>query len=249
MIQEGGLGDYYERQDRMGRPLGDRPFESTNSVSINQLQKQAENDAECELTLGVQGMSCLGCAWLIEELARRRKGVLHAKVALDSNRLRLEWNRGEFDLCSLARQLHQFGYKVSGPAGSIGHSISPLAVRLGLTLLFSLNGLLLVAAGTAGVGGSGARQFYDLLILVCLVFTQIIGGALFMRPFWRGLPMGRLHSDALPALLSLALFFPALALPIAPSVGIAFAFAYFLLLPCLVFARWLSDVLLLKRQA
>jgi Cu2+-exporting ATPase len=244
MIQECGLGSYYELQDRVGRPLEGRPFDGADSVSIKQIQEQAENDLECKVTLAVQGMTCLGCSWLIEQLAQRQKGVLHARVALNSNLLRLEWKRGDFDLYKLAEVLQSFGYKINGSRA--GYSISPLFMRLGLAVVFSLNGLLLHAAASAGFGGGKLDQLYKLLILICLIFSQIIGGSLYLKPAWRGLLMRRFHSDILPAFLLLALFTLALASLLLSDAWMPISFVYFLLLPSLVFARWLSEVLILK---
>jgi Cu2+-exporting ATPase len=250
MIRENGLEAYYERRDQVGRPLGDQPTADFDPVSITQIQRQAENESAGSADLSVRGMSCLGCAWLIEELARRQKGVCFARVALNAGRLRLEWEPGEFDLCALAGELAKFGYGISeGGRSSGGTSFSPLGIRLGLTLVFALNGLLLMLAAVAGIGGSGLQQFYDLLILACLGFTQIIGGSLFVKPAWRGLRLRRVHSDALPAFLSLGLLMGALASLFLARPPAAFAAIYFLVLPCLVFARWFSEVLLLRARS
>lgn len=249
MIRENGLGDYYTRQDRMGQPVGDRPFSGLDYVSINQLQNQAENAYGCKITARVQGMSCLGCAWLVEQLVRRQNGVLSARVALDSSRLSLEWEQGRFDLCKLAEDLHTFGYRLIGDNDSSGLNFSPLAMRLGLTLVFSFNGLLLLAAADNDIGGAGLRQFYNLLIIVCLFFSQLIGGTLFLKPAWRGLMLRRLHSDALPALALFVLFLLALPSLFDSSSRMLPASIYFFFLPTMVFARWLSEVRILKMRA
>lgn len=248
MIRESGLGDYYVWQDRAGRPVGLYHSLAVDHVSINQLQKQAENAPVCKIAVGVQGMSCLGCAWLIEQLARRHQGVLSSRVALNSNRLALEWKRGDFDFCQLADELGQFGYRITSDAGALGRVISPLAMRLLLTLVFSLNGMLLSLAAVAGIGPAGLYQLYNLLIAACLVFAQLIGGSLFFGPAWRGLLLRRLHSDAVPALVLLILFVLALSSLFSPG-RMLFASLYFILLPAMVFARWLAEVWALKRQA
>lgn len=246
MIRDSGFADYYVRQDRAGLPVGDSPFSELNAVPIKQLQKQAENVADCKITLRVGGLSCMGCAWLIEQVARRQKGVVSAKVALNSNRLSLAWRRDSFDLPALAHDLHRFGYKISGDAASGRYKLSPLSLRLGLTLVFSLNALFLLAASRAGIGGAGLQQLYDLLIIICLFFAQLIGGSLFVRPAWRGLLLRRLHSDLLPALILLLFFCLALASLLFRQAWMVPALLYFLLLPSLVFARWLSEAWTLK---
>lgn len=246
MIRESGFGDYYARQDRAGRPVGDDPFSSLDFVLIKQLQKQAENSSGCKIILGVRGMSCLGCAWLVEQVARRQRGLLSARVALNSNRLSLAWRAGSFDLQALAEELHQFGYDISADAGTGGYGLSPLSLRLGLTLVFSFNGLFLLAASQAGLGGAGLEQLNNLLIIICLFFSQLVGGALFVRPAWRGLLLRRLHRDALPALILLLCFCFALASLLFQQAWTLSVLIYFLLLPSMVFARWLSERWVLK---
>lgn len=246
LIQDGGLGEYYSQQDRVGQPVGGRPFDEPNRVSINQLQKQAEAASECKLTLKIQGVSCLGCAWLIEQLSARHRGVLFARVALDSSLLSLSWKRDAFDLCELADDLQSFGYRITGDVASAGYVASSLTTRLGLTLIFSLNGLLLSAAAGVGLGSEALRQFYHLLIVVCLFFTLFVGGPIFLKPAWGALRLRRWHSDALPALLLLALFSLALGAQFFCGPWTVYASLYFTLLPVMVLGRWLSETWMLK---
>jgi Cu2+-exporting ATPase len=246
MIREAGFEDYYARQDRAGRPVGDDPFDRLDSVSMRQIQEQAEISSGSKILLRVGGMSCLGCAWLVEQVARRQSGVIDARVALDSNRLSLVWRRGDFDLSALAGELLAFGYRIEGDAASSGFNPSPLAFRFCLTLVFSLNGLFLLAASESGLGGPGLRQLYDVFILVCLFFAQLIGGALFTRPAWRGLLIGRLQSDVLPALACFLGLGWALAALLFSDQALLPVLSYFLLLPVLLFARWLSETWALR---
>lgn len=246
LILEGGLGGFYLQQDRAGRPVGDRPFSDIDTVLINQLQEQAESGLECKIVIGVQGMSCMGCAWLIEQLAKRQPGVHFAKVALNSNCLSLAWKPGDFELTELANELRKFGYRINGDLQSGGHAVSPLAMRFGLTLIFSLNGLLLLAASAAGLGGAGFERFYDLLIVVCLFFSQLIGGDIFLRPAWRGFMIRRFQKDALPAIFLTLLFLLALASQLLAGAWDISALIYFLLLPVMVLTRWQSEARALK---
>lgn len=242
LIQVGGLGEYYRQQDRVGQPVGDQPFDEPDVVLNQQLQKQAETTGGCQLNLNIKGMSCMGCAWLVEQLCERQPGVRRAQVALDANRLSLGWEPGSFDLCALARDLQRFGYRINGDAGTAGNRVSPLVMRLGLTLVFSLNGLLLALAAATGTGGEGLRQLYDLLLAVCLLFSLLIGGAVFLKPAWGALRLRRWHSDAVPALLVLTLFGFALGARLFPGPWLAAASLFFILLPVMILARWISGI-------
>jgi len=249
LIQVGGLDEYYTQQDRVVQPLGNRPFNDYDHVSIKQIHEQAENGGQCTLSLNINGMSCMGCAWLVEQLCRRQPGMLTAQVALNANCLSLSWAPGCFSLPTLAAVLQKFGYQMSGEVSATTVAVSPLARRLALTLVFSLNGLLLLAAAAAGVGGSELRPLYHLLIVLCLVFAQFIGGALFVRAAWGALQLRRLHSDLLPALLLLTLGAVALLSLLLPQAWLVPAAVYFSLLSVLVLARWLSDLFERKKMS
>ena len=242
LIQVGGFGEYYSQQDRVGQPVRERPFGSLDLVAVYQLQKQGESGAECQIAVHIKGMSCMGCAWLVEQLSIRRPGVRFAQVGLDSSLLSLGWQAGAFDLCALAEDLHKFGYRITGDVPSAGYVVSPLAVRLGLTLVFSLNGLLLAFAAATGIGGESLGQLYNLLIVVCMLFTLFTGGMVFVQPGWGALQLRRLHSDVVPALLLLVLFALAMTSLFFAGPWILLASLYFIVLPAMMLARWLSGI-------
>ena len=249
LIQSGGFEEYYRQQDRVGRPVGTRALHNPDLVSIQQLQSAAEAAAapDGEAVLRIQGMSCMGCAWLIEQLCQRHRGLVLARVALDASLLRLRWQlSGSFDLTELAEELHQFGYRIMGDAATAGPRVSPLALRMVLSLVFSFNGWLLVLAAGAGLGGVAVGPLYDILIVVCLFFSCFIGGSVFFKPAWGAAQLSRWHSDAGPALLLIASLLAALISLLFTGFGPLWAALYFSLLPALVFARWVTQNLALK---
>lgn len=242
LIQDGGLGEFYQQQDRVGQPVGERAFAASDHVSMRQLQKQAESGADGESSLQLKGMSCLGCAWLVEQLCRRQPGVLFARVGLESGRLSLKWKPGAFDLCALADDLQQFGYQITGEAASGASALSPLAMRFWLCLVFSVNGLLLMLAAASATGGAGLEPLYQLLVVLCLLFTFFIGGGIFLKPAWGALRLRRLHRGLWPASLLLVFLMGALFSILFAADWIGPAVIYFLLLPAMVFVRWMQQI-------
>ncbi|MEO0508452.1 MAG: heavy metal translocating P-type ATPase metal-binding domain-containing protein [Verrucomicrobiota bacterium] len=246
LIQKGGLGDYYKMQDRVGRPIFDSPFQAENIVLVKQLQDQVESEGGySKVSFGVQGLSCMGCVWLIEQLAKHHRGVRSVKVALSSHRISLAWNAGEFDLADFAAELQNFGYRLS-PHQSVGPNLSPLSIRLLLSLIFCANGLFLTLISALGLSGEDLSQLFSLLIMACFFFGLMIGAPLYFVPAWRGLRLRRFHSDLLPSLslLGLSLWFVATLLRLGDWWLSASLF--FLALPVFVFARWLSEIWILR---
>lgn len=241
MIRAGGLEDYYRRQDRVGQPLGEEPFCEVDAVFMEKLQHDAELSKEYKIALGVHGMSCAACAWLIEQLARRQAGVVYVRVTLESNNLQLRWEGPDFDLRRLAQELQKFGYRITGELGLSAARFSPMAVRCGLTALFSLNGLLLGAALKFGVAGADLDLLLKMLIVACLYFSLQIGGMVFLRPAWGALSMGRLHRDLPIAAIFVVLFILSIVSLFLLRNLWFINILYFTLLGSAVAARWFLE--------
>ena len=106
-------------------------------------RRSARREAHHEparLDLGLEGISCVGCVWLVEKLFARHPGSIRAAANPSSGRLHLEWVPGKCELEPFLRELCQFGY-VAAPAGAAGgdHERRRLAARLGLCAAFALN--------------------------------------------------------------------------------------------------------------
>jgi len=245
VIKAGGLEGFYMRQDRAGQPIGTRHQAPVDREKLQSLLIETEQSERAEIVLKVKGMSCLGCVWLIEQIANRFPGVFAAKVGLQSNLLSLRWKPGEFNLCELAEALQRFGYEIDA-AGRDGLVLSPLARRLALITLFSLNGILLTFALGLIAAGSGLQSLLQLIILVCLFFTLILGGDLYFRPAWQGLQVGRFHSDLLPAVCIAFGFGFALASHVQGDLGLVVQPLFFMFILTLTSARWLVDRMALR---
>lgn len=246
LIRQGGFENYYALQDQAGRPVGERPLKHIDLESIVRLQEDAEEASDCKLLLSINGMYCGGCAWLIENLCRRHKGVRSANVVLSAGCLSINWTRGEFDLRRLAVDLHNYGYAVKDAPRSSASPMSPLFIRLGLTFLFCLNGLLLIAAKVLNPGSGHYHKLQLLLITACLLFSLFVGGAVFIRPTWRGLLLRRVHRDALPASILMFLFGLALAAQFMDGLWTEYAVIFFIALPLMVSIRCLFSLRVLR---
>ena len=258
LIQDEGLEDFYRWQDRAAQPLKDRALAEVDAATFRLVQQQVEQqnehpkgvaegaaedtaeaaaEAAAQASFHVEGMSCMGCAWLIERLCANQPGLLPAEASLSTYSLRLQWRGSEFDLAALASELLRFGYRLDAkPVNEFEAArVSPLALRLILTALFAGNALLLAAYQGLVASGDGIESLVGLLSLGCLSFSLILGGAPFFMSGYRAAQIRRWHSDWLAvALIGLFGLF-------AFSLGLIYGAAltsWFVLL--LIFARWLA---------
>ena len=247
LIHSGGLEDFYAHQDGVGLPVRKRTAWAPDLVFVNQLQRESEEAdvRSCELTLGLQGLTCMGCAWLVETVARRHPGVDSCHVALSSSQMHLTWRRGEVDLSDLANELNRYGYLVT-QSNFGGVSISPLLLRLILSSVFSLNVGVVLSLTHFEVGGEGMHQLYSLLVLISLVFVLYVGAQVFFQPAWRAICLGRWHSDLVPSSAFLALFGWCLVASFSGASALLPVVLYLGLVNLFLFSRWVREAWLLR---
>jgi cation transport ATPase len=155
----------------------------------------------------------------------------------------LHWKRGAFDLSELGLKLFKFGYHLRSTPKDPGSEprISPLFLRLLLSLVFTSNALLLAAFSEYVIRKDEFLTLLHLLSVACLCFTLLLGAAPFFLSAYRAAKIRRLHSDWLPLVMIVVSFgyFGFVA-----SVG--FSLAVFLIsgLVCVLLAtRWLGALL------
>ncbi len=245
LIKDGGLGDFYRLQDRASLPVKDRRLDDIDIDALRAAQRRVESSGgeSVEVVFEIQGMSCVACAWLSERLAKNQTGLIEATASLSRHTLTLHWKRGAFDLSELGLELFKFGYHLrSTPKDPRSEPrISPLFLRLLLSLVFTSNALLLAAFSEYVIRKDEFVTLLHLLSMACLCFTLLLGAAPFFLSAYRAAKIRRLHSDWLPVAMIIASFGY---FSFVDSVG--FSLAVFLLsgLVCvLITARWLGALL------
>jgi Cu2+-exporting ATPase len=238
LIQDEGLDDFYRWQDRAAQPLKDRSLAQVDTAAWQTAQREVEQGGVVNRAVfNTEGMSCIGCAWLIERLCASQAGVERAQVSLSTHSLRLQWRSAEFDLVALGSELLRFGYRLDAKhrTGDEVARISPLAWRLLLTSIFTGNALLLAAYEQFVDSGAGRGHMASLLSLVCLCFTLILGASPFILSAYHAAHIRRLHSDWVAVALIVA--FGVYAFSHGLSIG---ASLLSLLVLVLIFSRWIS---------
>ena len=245
LIKDGGMGDYYSLQDRASSPIKDRRLADIDidGLLVAQRSVEAGGGESVEAVFEIHGMSCVACAWLTERLAKKQTGIIEAAASLSRHSLTLHWKRGACDLSGLGSELFKFGYHLrSTPKDPRSEPrLSPLSLRLLLSLVFTSNALLLAVFSEYVIRKDDFVTLLQLLSVVCLCFTLLLGATPFFLSVYRAAMIRRLHSDWLPVIMIVVSFgyFGFVA-----SVG--FSLSVFLIsgLVCvLLTARWLGALL------
>ena len=214
LIREQGLGRYYELKDSASAaPVRSRPFENHDFSWLPPAVEVAEEARTplgvAELECAVEGISCIGCVWLMDRLFQRHPGAIRAAANPATGRLHLEWQAGNCDLAAFARELARFGY-VTAPASrhTETRGSRELAGRLGLCGAFALNAMGFSLPVYLGMPVDFEfAGLFRLIAFASATLAMLVGGGYFATRAWRALRQGTLHID----------------LPIALGLGAAYA--------------------------
>ncbi len=200
LIARNGLSQFYDLQDGALPPVKSSVFQPRDLDWLSELARIANG----QLTLDLQGLSCLGCVWLIEQLFRRRAGALTIQVDAALGRMDIHYLPDDFDAVEFARELHRYGYVVGPPVRGEGkRGDRGLVIRLGFCGALALNAMLFTVPQYLGLAPDAPlmARFYQ-VALVCGTLSFLVGGSYFIRRAWQSLRHGMLHID-LPISLGL----------------------------------------------
>lgn len=243
LIRKNGLEQFYDLKNGPTMPVRSLVFQKRDYGWLETLVQQCEaaNTAAPSLQLELQGISCIGCVWLIEKLFTRKRGALSIRVDSNVGRMELRWTKGELDVVQFARELQSFGYLV-GPAGKkIAPESRRLTLRIGICGALALNAMLFTLPRYLGMESSFEfAGLFDRLVLICSTLSLVIGGSYFISRAWKSLRQGVAHIDLPIALGLLAAYFGSLYASHAGNAG----FVYFDFVAIFVFlmlsGRWLQ---------
>jgi P-type Cu2+ transporter len=195
LLHDEGLDNFYDlRGSGTLPPVPAQALRERDYDWLNQLVK--ENPAE--LTLAVQGMTCVGCVWLLEKVFMRMEGAAQIDIDVLRGEVRLKVRPGVFDALSFARQLQQFGY-LAGPQQMNAQektASSGLELRVGICGAFAMNAMAFSVPAYFGMPADFVfASWFDMICAVSATLALLIGGSYFIERSWSSLRMGVLHID------------------------------------------------------
>lgn len=201
LLHQEGLDHFYDLKGNSALPpvapqaLRERDYDWLTLLSA-EAERASESEA-VELRLALQGLSCVGCVWLIERLFSRHAGALRVNVDVVHGEVRLTWQRGQFDAVAVARDLQSFGYLLGPPLqGGEKKESSGLARRMGVCGAFAMNAMAFSLPAYFGMPRDFVfSQWFDLIAAFSATLAMAVGGSYFIESAWRSLHAGVLHID------------------------------------------------------
>lgn len=210
LIAEHGFDRFYDLKGSAAvSPVRGRPFEEHDfgwlAPRITDAEAKARGSGSpAQLDLGLDGISCVGCVWLVEKLFASHPGGIRAVAQPAAGSLHVEWVPGNCDVASFLRELTRFGY-VAAPAAAAGggHERRRLAARLGLCGAFALNTMGFSLPEYLGMPADFEYAgLFKLIAFLSATLSMLVGSGYFIDRAWRAAKAGSMHID-LPIALGL----------------------------------------------
>jgi Cu2+-exporting ATPase len=213
MIQGEGLGHFYDlRSNSTLRPVRSVPFEARDFGWLKEraaaIEENIPKGEEAEGDFSLEGLSCVGCVWLVENVFKRHHGALEASAHPATGLLRLRWLSGETDLAAFADELASFGYTLTPKKpGSSGGEMRQLGAKLGLCAAFAMNAMVFTLPRYVGMPEDfGFAGIFQLITFLSATLAMLVGGSHFIKRAWLSTKAGVPHID-LPIALGVSFAF------------------------------------------
>lgn len=214
LIHHEGLDRFYDlRSNSSIRPVRSVPFEARDFEWLEKEKTNAEETVPhgeaAEADFSLEGMSCVGCVWLVEKIYHKYDGALEASAHPATGLLRLKWSSGETDLAGFADEIASFGYMLSPKRSGVSRSETrEIAAKVGLCAAFAMNAMVFTLPAYLGMPEDFAfAGIFKLVTFLSATLAMLVGGRYFIGRAWNAARSRTPHID----------------LPIA--LGIVFAFA------------------------
>lgn len=200
LLHQQGLDHFYDLKGSLALPpvspqsLRERDYDWL----VEMIQKtEGDESAVAEIYLSLQGISCIGCIWLIERIFTRHPGGLRVNVDVVHGDLSVAYTPAVFDAIAFARDLQSFGYLVGPPlTGEEKKQSSGLERRMGVCGAFAMNAMAFSLPTYFGMPKDFAfASWFDIIAAVSATLAMLVGGSYFIEKAWRSLRVGALHID------------------------------------------------------
>ncbi|ATC65740.1 ATPase P [Nibricoccus aquaticus] len=203
LIHDEGFETYYDLRDKITNPAEFAATAPRDHGWLASLQRDAQaaagESSTASLSVSIQGISCVGCVWLIEKIFARQPGAGRIEVNAQTGQARLSWLKTQFDAAAFASELQRFNYLV-GPANTAisgrRSESQQLARRLGLCTAFAMNVMLFTLPAYFGLeAASRYTHLFSTLAMGFATLSLLAGGGYFLNRAGAALRERTLHID------------------------------------------------------
>ena len=172
------------------------------------------------IEVGLSGIRCASCVWLVEKVLCRLEGVVSARVNYATRRASIEWNPDSLGLESILTTLTGLGYvprpgRQAASIDAFAEEKRDLLLRFGTAGFFSMQLMLIIAALYAGFFQgieSTYRLAFQLISWALATPVVLYSGFPFISNAIRAIRNRSLNMDVLVALGALSAYLYSIAM-------------------------------------
>lgn len=203
LIHDEGLDRFYDiKGGETLPPVRGRVFDEGDFSWLEEKLLKVEDSSSggiCQFVAQVDGLTCVGCVWLIDRLAERMDGVLPPEVLVSTGEITLRWDKGDkAKVLGFCSELLKFGYRVLPNNGRKKGSpeLRDLQIRTGLCGALALNSMAFTLPRYLGMPEDFfLARIFDWIAVLSATLAFLAGGSFFFRRAWSAFRMGTLHMD------------------------------------------------------
>ena len=177
-------------------------------------------EGRSRIEVGLSGIRCASCVWLVEKVLGRLDGVVSARVNYATRRASIEWKPDAIGLEQLLEALTALGYvprpgRQSASVDAFAEEKRDLLLRFGTAGFFSMQLMLIIAALYAGFFQgieSHYRLAFQLISWALATPVVLYSGFPFISNALRALRNRSLNMDVLVAMGSLSAYLYSIAM-------------------------------------
>jgi Cu2+-exporting ATPase len=202
MLQHEGLAQFYDIKGGQNLPpvspqaMRQQDYGWLEASTIAAVAQRADENVAAELSVSIQGLSCMACIWLIERIFAKMGGT-QVNVDIARGELRMAWHPGQFEPVEFARELQRFGYLLGVPRADAGTvTDNSLERRTGLCGAFAMNAMAFSLPAYFGMPDDFPfARWFDLVAAASATLALFVGGSYFAQRAWQAIKAGVLHID------------------------------------------------------
>ena len=202
MLQQNGLEHFYDLKSGLNLPpvpaqaMRQQDYGWLETATLAAEGTRVSEDVAAELSVSVQGLSCMACIWLIERVFAKLGGT-QINVDISSGELRMAWQPGKFQPVEFARELQRFGYLLGMQRADGGQTRdNGLERRTGVCGAFAMNAMAFSLPAYFGMPADFPfAHWFDLVAAASATLSLLVGGSYFAQRAWHALRAGVLHID------------------------------------------------------
>lgn len=210
MLQQEGFERFYDLKGGQNLPpvspqaMRQQDYGWLEASTIAAVAQRTDDNAAAEMSVSIQGLSCMACIWLIERVFAKMGGA-QVKIDIARGELRMLWQPGPFQPVEFARELQRFGYLLGVPrADAETVADNSLERRTGLCGAFAMNAMAFSLPAYFGMPADFPfARWFDLVTASSATLALFVGGSYFAQRAWHALRAGVLHIDT-PITLGIA---------------------------------------------